>query len=212
MEKLITRSDIDQMNKRHRVQFVNCLPGFKSANLIGTINEEGRTNLAIFSSFIHMGSDPAIFGFVTRPTSVQRHTYLNIREIKYYTVNSVDSNIYLKAHQSSGRYDASTSEFDACGLTAEFYDNFPAPYVKESSVKLGLEFLEECPIKANDTILVIGKLLEVRIPESIYMPDGYVDIEAANSVTITGLDSYHQTKRLARLSYAKPDKEIEVIG
>lgn len=38
------------------------------------------------------------------------------------------------------------------------------------------------------------------------MPDGYVDIESLDLVTISGLDSYHSTQRLHRLSYAKPIK------
>jgi hypothetical protein len=36
-------------------------------------------------------------------------------------------------------------------------------------------------------------------------PDGFVDIEKAGSIAGAGLDSYHTTKRLERLSYAKPN-------
>ena len=36
--------------------------------------------------------------------------------------------------------------------------------------------------------------------------DGFIDLEKAGSVTVSGLDSYHVTKKLARLSYAKSDK------
>ena len=34
--------------------------------------------------------------------------------------------------------------------------------------------------------------------------DGYVDIEKAGTIAISGLDNYHDTKSIARLSYAKP--------
>ncbi|MDZ7625721.1 MAG: hypothetical protein U5J96_14920 [Ignavibacteriaceae bacterium] len=37
--------------------------------------------------------------------------------------------------------------------------------------------------------------------------DGYVDIERAGTIAISGLDSYHETKKTARLSYAKPGIE-----
>ena len=41
--------------------------------------------------------------------------------------------------------------------------------------------------------------------------DGFVDIEKANSITCSGLDSYHKTIQLDRLSYAKPNLEITSI-
>jgi hypothetical protein len=40
------------------------------------------------------------------------------------------------------------------------------------------------------------------------LDDGYVDIEKAETITISGLDNYHETKRIARLSYAKPDIKL----
>lgn len=35
--------------------------------------------------------------------------------------------------------------------------------------------------------------------------DGYIDIESLATVSISGLDSYHTSERLSRLSYAKPE-------
>jgi len=47
----------------------------------------------------------------------------------------------------------------------------------------------------------------VILPDDIVGEDGFVDIEKAETVAISGLDSYHETKRIARLSYAKPGIE-----
>jgi hypothetical protein len=69
-----------------------------------------------------------------------------------------------------------------------------------------LEFIEKHELKINGTILVIGKVIEVILPESCLLPDGAIDIEMAETVTISGLDSYHATEKIARLSYAKTDK------
>jgi hypothetical protein len=63
----ITAADITAFEKVYRLNFVNGLPGFKPANLVGTAAPNGRTNLAIFSSVLHLGSDPAVLGMVTRP-------------------------------------------------------------------------------------------------------------------------------------------------
>jgi flavin reductase (DIM6/NTAB) family NADH-FMN oxidoreductase RutF len=207
----ITKENILQFEKLYRTNFINSLSGFKSANLIGTVSKEGKTNLAVFSSVIHVGANPPLIGLLFRPVSVPRHTYVNIKETGYFTVNHINKDIYKQAHQTSARYDKELSEFDECELTPEFSNTIKAPYVKESNIKIGCRFAEEHLIKINDTIFLIGEILEVVLPDNIVLEDGYVDIEKAGTLTISGLDSYHETKRISRLSYAKPGKELNTL-
>lgn len=204
-------ADIIQMETRYRAAFINSLTGFKSASLIGTADKMGNVNLAIFSSVFHLGSNPALIGFINRPDSVDRHTLDNILETNVYTINHIDKNIFRQAHQTSARYPKDISEFEATGLTPEYIDAFKAPFVKESPLKIGLELAERHDLSINGTILVIGKILHVTLPESCMNTDGFVNIENAGSITISGLDTYHTTQKLARLSYAKPDKNITEI-
>ena len=74
-----TRLDIDQMEKIFRLNLINSCTGYKSANLIGTQSADGKTNLAVFSSITHLGSNPPLIGFVLRPTTVPRDSYRNIK-------------------------------------------------------------------------------------------------------------------------------------
>ena len=194
------------MEQRYRVKFINCLNGFKSVNLIGTRSSSGQTNAAIFSSVFHLGANPPLVGFIVRPDSVERHTYENILETGVYTINHVNEDIFVNAHQTSARYNREESEFEKCGLGEEYLNDFAAPYVKESVVKLGMVLRDTKKIELNDTILMIGEIKRVYLNERIVGTDGFVDLEAAGSITCCGLDSYHTTQRLCRLSYAKPDE------
>ena len=200
----ITKQNILDFEKLYRAAFVNSVSGFKSANLIGTISKEGKTNLAIFSSVIHVGANPPALGFLMRPVSAERHTYTNIKETNHFTINHINKEIFKQAHQTSARYEKDVSEFDACGLTTEYSEIIKAPYVKESKIKIGLKFVEEQEIKFNSTVFIVGEIVELILPEEIISKDGYVDIENAGTIAISGLDNYHETKRIARLSYAKP--------
>ena len=193
------------METRKRAAFMNSLSGFKSASLIGTIDTQNNTNLAIFSSVIHLGSNPALVGFINRPDSVDRHTFENILATNCFTINHINKSIYKQAHQTSARYPKNISEFDATGLPTEYIKDFKAPFVKESHIKYGLEFIEKHELKINGTILVIGKVIDVILPESCLLSDGAIDIEMAETIAISGLDSYHATNKIARLSYAKSD-------
>jgi hypothetical protein len=52
---------------------------------------------------------------------------------------------------------------------------------------------------------------DVYFPTDCLENDGFLDLEKAESLTCSGLDSYHKTIQLDRLSYAKPDKELTSI-
>jgi flavin reductase (DIM6/NTAB) family NADH-FMN oxidoreductase RutF len=204
-------SDIQDMDSRKRAAFMNSLTGFKSASLIGTVDKNKQTNLAVFSSVTHLGSNPALVGFINRPDTTERHTLENIFELGYFTINHIHRDIFPKAHQTAARYPKEISEFEAVGLTPEFLPQFQAPFVLESRIKYGLEYVESHPLKINGTILVIGKVVQAILPETCLRADGSIDVETAETVAISGLDGYHATNRLARLSYAKPDQSLHEL-
>lgn len=196
---------IAEMEKRQRTALINSLSGFKSLNLIGTVNKEGQNNVAIFNSVIHLGADPALMGFISRPDSVERHTLENIRETGYYTINHVNKDIFEKAHQTSARYKREQSEFDAAGLKADYKNNFSAPYIQESNVQIGLHLKDIIPIQINNTLLVVGEVEELYFPDGILDADqGIFDIEMAGTIAGSGLDGYHSTQLIKRMKYAKP--------
>lgn len=208
-----TKNAVEQLEQRFRANLINGLSGYKSANLIGTVNSERQTNLAIVSSVVHLGANPPLVAIVFRPPTVPRHSYDNIINQQYFTINQVSDEFWQQAHQTSARYDGNECEFKAVGLTPQFTDEFKAPYVGESKIKYGVKLVEVMPIKHNGTQLVIGEIVEILLPEDIVGDDGYLDISKVNTVAISGLDTYHLPSKLGRLSYAKPDckpKQIDV--
>ena len=199
----LTAADIQAFDKIYRLNLVNGLPGFKPANLVGTATPDGRTNLAVFSSALHLGSDPALLGIVTRPTTVPRHTYANLKASGCYTLNHVPEALAAQAHYTSANFSDNISEFDACGFTAAYRDGFAAPYVAESALSIGLRLLEEHPI-SNGTVLIVGTVEHVYLKEELLRPDGTLDLVAAGTAAISGLDGYHAVQPPVRFGYARP--------
>jgi flavin reductase (DIM6/NTAB) family NADH-FMN oxidoreductase RutF len=131
----LTNQNIKAMDQVKRLNLVDALTGIKPANMIGTISKEQKTNLAIVSSVIYIGSDPAILGFISRTFGAsRRHIYENILEMKVFTINQVHSEIITKAYYTSVKFEKGISEFDRCHLTEEYIDGFKAPFVRESRV------------------------------------------------------------------------------
>ena len=211
MMKHFTSEALIDLEKHERAHLINSLGGFKSLALVGTSDSKRNTNLAVFSSIFHVGANPPLIGLIFRPSPPERNTYSNIIETGFYTINHVNETIYKQAHQTSARYDKEISEFEITGLTPEYKDAFFAPYVAESKIQLGIEFKEKIDLTINNTTLIIGEIKHIYIPDNCLSKDGFVDIEKANTITCSGLDSYHKTVQLDRLSYAKPNKEVSSI-
>jgi len=171
--------------------------------LVATQNEQGKSNVCIVSSVIHLGADPALVAFISRPHTVERNTLENIYATKAYTINHVNADIVDDAHHTSARYPADVSEFDQTNLD-EYRTHFGAPFVQQSRVRMAVEFREKVDIKLNGTVLVIGEIVEVHLDKSLIQNDGKLDIESSQSVCVSGLDEYHLAQSLGRLAYAKP--------
>lgn len=203
MSQSIDRAVIDTMEKRYRANLFNSLTGYKSANLLGTINDQGQTNLALMTSVFHVGAHPPLVGMLIRPHSVPRHSLENLMQTGVYTLNVVTASMYQQAHQSSARYDRDVSEFEAVGFDEEYSDSFKAPYVAQSPIRTGLSLLETQTLKMNDTVLVIGEVVELNINDKLIADDGQLDLNAADAVAVSGLNEYHSATSLDRLPYAK---------
>lgn len=207
--KHYTNSDIKNLDKLFRLNLINSCTGYKSANLLATKSKNGKTNVAVFNSVHHIGSNPAMLGFILRPTTVPRNTFENIKETGFFTVNHIHKNMIEQAHQTAAKYENDISEFNQTGLEEEYLEDFFAPYVKQSSVKMGCRYLNEYHILENDTILVVAAIEHLYFEEGIQAPDGWLRLDDAETVTINGLDGYALPVLLDRFHYARPGKEIK---
>tara|TARA_A200000113_G_scaffold218911_1_gene227022 strand:- start:4550 stop:5173 length:624 start_codon:yes stop_codon:yes gene_type:complete len=198
---------IEKLEKIYRVNLMNSCSGYKSANLIGTISKNGQYNLAVFSSIVHLGSNPPLLGFFLRPTEVvPRHTYLNIKEKEFYTINSIDILNFEKAHHTSAKYPRDISEFDITGIKPKITHNFPAPFVDSSNIKIGMKFVEEIKIKHNRSRLIVGKIVSLDVKDEMINDDGFIDLYKSQIATISGCDGYSFPKKNERKGYQKPRK------
>jgi flavin reductase (DIM6/NTAB) family NADH-FMN oxidoreductase RutF len=206
-----TQTTIQSWERFYRANLLQCITGFKPANLIGTVNAEGIPNVAIFSSVVHLGSNPALVGYINRPIAAAPHTLANIEATGVYTINHVTTNFSDKAHQTSAKYAANVDEFTATGLTMEFIDGIKAPFVKESNIQYALQLIEIVPIKHNQTFLVIGNITDIILKTITPEADGFIAIEKAGSMACLGADAYYNGHLIQRYRYAKPNEPTQSI-
>jgi len=206
-----TLQNLIEMPSRYRANLINSCTGYKSCNLLATKSNNNTTNVAVFNSIVHIGSNPPMLGFILRPTTVPRNTYKNIKETGEFTVNQVHKDMIKDAHHTAAKYDEHISEFDKTELEEMYKDDFFAPYVKNAPIQLGCTYVNEYLIKENDTLLIIGAIQHVYLNKEILHQDGWAQLDTAETVSCIGLDGYALPTIIDRFGYAKPDKKTQSL-
>ncbi|WOC40575.1 flavin reductase family protein [Polaribacter sp. HL-MS24] len=203
---IFKRKDIDALDKIYKINLINSCSGFKSANLLGSISTEGVSNVAVFSSVIHLGSNPPTLGFILRPTSVPRNTHKNIKDLGHFTINHIYEEIIEDAHHTSAKYPDNISEFDVTELEEEFKGEFSAPFVKNAPVQMSMKFIEEIYVPSNDVMLIVSQIEELYVNDALLQEDGLINLSIGKVVAINGLDTYTIPTFKKQLSYQRPRK------
>ena len=202
----VSKEALKKLPKIARLNLVNSCTGYKSANLIVTKSAAGIENVAIFSSVTHLGSDPALIGFILRPTTVPRNTYKNIKETEYFTVNHITADMIADAHHTSANYDETISEFDKTNLESEYIDQIQFPFVKGSPVRLLCKYLNEYEIKENGIIHIIATIETIYHDANLVAGKEYfLQLDKAKVVTVNGLDGYCLPTLIDRFEYSRAD-------
>ncbi|OAD45627.1 flavin reductase family protein [Polaribacter atrinae] len=196
--------NIQELEHLYKINLINSCSGFKSANLIASISNTGITNVAVFSSVTHLGSNPPTLGFILRPTTVPRNTYKNIKENGIFTINHIYEDIIEDAHHTSAKYPEEISEFNVTNLEEEFKGSFKAPFVKNAPVQMSMKFIEEIHIPSNDVLLIVAQIEELYVDDELLETDGIINLPKGNIVTINGLDTYAVPKFKKKLPYQRP--------
>lgn len=199
-----SKEAIDALAIRYKNNLINSISGYKSANLIGTKSKAGNTNLAVFNSIVHLGSNPAFLGFILRPTTVPRHSYQNMQETGVFTINHISKDQIEDAHHTSAKYPENISEFDQTKLEEEYKLDCFAPFVKDAPVQIACRYVNDYLIKENDTLLVVGAVEHLFVQDEMILEDGYVQLDKGEVVTVNGIDGYALPQLLERFPYARP--------
>ncbi|RAI88476.1 flavin reductase family protein [Algoriphagus yeomjeoni] len=202
----LQKEEIERLERTYRLNLINSISGIKPANLIGTKSPTNKENVAIFSSVVHLGSSPAQLAFIMRPqTDIPRDTYPNIMETGFYTINHVSEAFIQKAHYTSAKLEKGESEFERMQLEVEYIGDFHAPFVKESSVKIGMKHEESIPLP-NGCIFVIGSVEMIICPDDTINDLGQLDLEGYSGVGISGLNTYYGLKKLDSFPYVRENE------
>jgi flavin reductase (DIM6/NTAB) family NADH-FMN oxidoreductase RutF len=148
---------------------------------VSTISAQGNYNLAPFSFFNAIASNPPTLLFcpVTPEKGKEKDTLRNIRETKQFVVNFVSEELVQKMNMTSGEYPPELSEFEIAGLTPIAGVQIKAPRVLESPIQFECELLQIIQVGNGDEgsgNIVIGKLLHAHVQADAINERHHIDV------------------------------------
>ena len=172
---------------------------------IGTVDTEGRPNLAPYSFFQAVATNPPVVLFSAGVTDGhEKDSLLNARTTGEFTCNLVDGATAEGMNQSAAELGRGESEFDFAGLTPEPSEVIGAPRVQEAkaSFECRVQQIIELGNPPFTHAVVFGEVLRIHVDDAVL--DGTrVDFEALDAIgRLAG--NYYATTR-DRFDITRPD-------
>ncbi len=167
--------------------------------LVSTLDKDGRVNLAPFSFFTVVSSNPPYLAFSPHRagrTGEKKHTLLNIEEVGEFVIAVVTREIADRTNACAAGLPRGVSEFSHSGLTPMPATIVKAPLVLESPVNLECKLVEVHSYgdEGGAGSLVVGRVVRLHIDQGVCRGDGSVDAERLDAVGRMGGDLWVTTR------------------
>jgi len=171
--------------------------------VVGTMNAAGQHNLAPFSFFNAVSSEPMVLMFcpVSRGDGGENDSLRNAKPVQEggagcFSVSLATEENIVKVVKCAADLPHGESEFDYAGLTPRMCARIRAPYMAESPIHFECETLEVkrfapgVPFGGN---AVFGRVIHVRIDDALAHPRMHIDPAKLHAVGRMGGQWYART-------------------
>ena len=171
--------------------------------VVGTMNAAGQHNLAPFSFFNAISSEPMVLMFcpVSRGDGGENDSLRNAKPVLEggagcFSVSLATEENIAKVVKCAADLPHGESEFDYAGLTPRMCARIRAPYMAESPIHFECETLEVkrfapgVPFGGN---AVFGRVIHVRIDDALAHPRMHIDPTKLHAVGRMGGQWYART-------------------
>jgi flavin reductase (DIM6/NTAB) family NADH-FMN oxidoreductase RutF len=170
---------------------------------ISTRNAAGVGNLAPFSFFNGVASDPAtlMFAITRNGDGSKKDTLRNIEETKQFVVNSVEENIAEAMNQASALYPYGVDEMAKVGLTPLPSLKVAPPRVAESAIHFECELYDSLEVGEGgrgSSVIIVGRILMMHFSERVLL-DGKFIPEEFKPISRLGGPNYARLGKLFTL-------------
>lgn len=186
-----------------------CLIVPRPIGWISSLDADGQPNLAPFSFFNAIATDPPVVVFGANGPHVEggrKDTFVNVEATGEFVCNLTTWDTREAMNKTSASAPRSVDEFALAGLTPLPSRLVGPPRVKESPVHLECRYLQTVALPANNPAspnnAVFGQVVGIHIDDA-FIKDGMVDQAAMKPIARLGYMDYAVVESLFSLQRPK---------
>lgn len=167
---------------------------------VSSISPEGIPNLAPFSFFTAVSSEPPTILFCPSLRSSdksEKDTYHNVVSTGEFVVNFVNESTAEAMNITATEFPADVDEFAQAGLTAIPSVLVKAPRILESPIHFECKLLQT--VDVGDGHIVIGEIIYMHFSETVFREGNYIDTLALQPIGRLAGNSYSRVNDLFQL-------------
>lgn len=208
-----THSDFTTLvveEREHRENFKTLVSSVmpRPIAFVSTISRDGIVNLAPFSFFNAVGTNPpaVIFSPATKSDGTSKDTVMNLRAVGEFVVNVVPFGIREAMNETSRPFAPEVDEFQAAGFTPLPSRFVRPPRVAQSPVQMECKLLQIVPVGDGPLSgnICIGAILCFHVANGFLLADGTVDVAKIDLIGRLGGDGYCTIRDRFDLPKPKP--------
>ena len=190
-------------NDVHKLMIGSIVP--RPIAFVSTLSKEGQNNIAPFSYFNGVCSNPPTIMFAPARRGwdgQEKDTLINIRDSEQFVVNIVSEDFAEQMVMCSTDFDSTVDEFEISGLTPQPSIKVSPPRLLESKISFECELNQIVEIGDGGPgggFIVIGTVVLFHIDDDVY-DDGRIL-----------LDKLEPLGRLAGSWYTRPNDTLKII-
>lgn len=198
--------ELTQLRKSEAYALMTSFIVPRAIAFVSTRDASGHTNVAPFSYFTGLGSDPPMLmlGIANKRDGSEKDTLRIARETGVLCVNLVEEPLIREVVQASGEYPAEVSELELTGLESEPCRVIPCVRVKaaRASVECRLIDVHSYGRKAKSNI-VVCEVVHASFDDDIVTECGFT-IDPHKIAPVGRLEGSHYAKLGERFELQRP--------
>ena len=171
---------------------------------ISSISPDGHINLAPYSFFNAVGSEPPMVMFSSTGTQPRatKDTVKNIESTGEFVCNMVTWDLRNQMNATSAPAPANVNEFELAGLKMEPSKLVKPPRVKVAPIHMECTYIQTvkmpCDMPNGRNVMIIGQVIGIQINDD-FLVDGKIDIEQIQPLARMGYQDYSSVKKVFTL-------------
>jgi flavin reductase (DIM6/NTAB) family NADH-FMN oxidoreductase RutF len=176
---------------RDMARLLNSLVVPRPVAWVSTLDANGVRNLAPFSFFNAVGSNPPLVMISVGSRAGQpKDTLRNLQDLGEMVIHIADESLAEALNLTSGEYDPSVDEFALAGLEVAPCAVVRPPRIAQAPIALEVKLVQLVPVPPTGYTLLIGQVVYVHLRDGLLRPNGLVDAQLLRPIARLGGSEY----------------------